>query len=196
VWNNGQQSWDCAGNLDAYYRSTYAEIRGYDWEESQNFLVITNDFWGHEFPADMQAPAYRNLAKDMHKYIKWCKFSNWSDCRSTATCLQCIQDIDETTKEDQGGKMVNGQYKPGYPTFIGEWSFGGYDNWWDLNQRKQVQDAYITAVTQGIGFYFWSWRADSSSDHKWSFEKLIDEGWAPIPADKSDVCNVDTPSWS
>merc|ERR1712072_1196626 len=101
------------------------------------------------------------------------------------TCLACTQDFCGSTENDQKG----------HPTFIGEWSFGGFNQGWEnSSQRKQVQDSYISCVSYGIGFYFWSWRADGGGE-KWSMEQLTNNGWDAVPPDMSQYCQIADASW-
>ncbi|KAF2711760.1 glycoside hydrolase family 5 protein [Pleomassaria siparia CBS 279.74] len=174
-----------ANLVSEYYATAYAKIRESETNKSipadqQLTIQFMDSAWGAG-NAKTVLDSSSGVAYDDHRYLK---YSNIEQSKSSYLSTSC---------SDTFGKDANS------PVIIGEWSLSVdsdqendadwtiadpnntafYQQWW----ASQVQ-----AYERGLGWVFWSWKAQLGNDWRWSYSQAVEA--SIIPKDPSNAAQL------
>lgn len=166
--------------ITEYYANAYTKIR-----ETEQSLGITDDkkltiqymanSWGAGNPRDV-LQGKTDVAFDDHRYLKWAPIEQSKPSYIATSCSDTF-----------GGGDNN-------PIIVGEWSLAvgdqqeGTPEWSPSNNKdfyKQWWGAQVQAYEKGMGWVFWSWKAQLGDDYRWSYRAAVEAQVVPENPDEA-----------
>lgn len=179
--------WDVPTDvIKAYYLEAYARIRKH-CDPERVAVVIHDGFRSHrEFLGFMQAPAFRNVVFDIHRYQCFAREDIDMDIQGHMhkAAMEWRDEVDAIHAE------------LGLPTICGEWSLGldlkVVSLWAEgpyNHALEHMDDFQQTVATRGYasaqlvtfeklrGWFFWNYRTETTP--AWCFRDSVERGWLP-----------------